>query len=221
MSSCEEDPVPQEDPNECPVCYEVLPGTERTLSCGHVFCHDCLVKMLISIHTEGQIRDTIACPVCRHLTFIRKRHGETLDSTEETKEDGGGGSGVPGQTLEVPVGTPLVRLEDTDPEADNYAASPSASTALGRLRRFFCRGRRRQGLVRGDPGGHSQIFVISARGRPMTEEDTFSVVLTVVRPPQRRRRRRSCSTSRCLVVLLTIFTMIALVAAVLPWILIA
>ncbi|XP_077590400.1 RING finger protein 222 [Stigmatopora nigra] len=215
MSSCEEDPVPQEDPNECPVCYEVLPGTERTLSCGHVFCHDCLVKMLISIHTEGQIRDTIACPVCRHLTFIRKRHGETLDSTEETKEDGE--SGIPGQTLEVPVGTPLVRLEDTDAEA----GSPSASDAFSGLRRFFCRGRRRQGFVRGDPCGHSQIFVISARGRPMTEEDTFSVVLTVVRPPQRRRRRRSCSTSRCLVVLLSIFTMIALVAAVLPWILLA
>ncbi|XP_057673373.1 RING finger protein 222 [Corythoichthys intestinalis] len=214
-----EDAEAQDDCSECPVCYEILRGTERTLSCGHVFCHDCLVKMLISIHTEGQIQNTIACPVCRHLTFIRKRHEEPLalaeDAKAEAEEDGGagGGSGCGRQTLEVPVGTPLVRLED----------AASATSLFGRLRRFFypgSGGHRRQGFVRGDACSHSEIFIISARGRPMTEEDTFSVVLTVVRPP-RRHRRRVCSTSRCLLVLLSTFTLIALVAAVLPWILLA
>ncbi|XP_077411759.1 RING finger protein 222 [Vanacampus margaritifer] len=203
----------QEDANECPVCYESLRGTERTLSCGHVFCHDCLVKMLVSIHAEGQIRDTLACPVCRHLTFIRKRQEEALALAEgkgEPEEDAERGGG---QTLEVPVGTRLARLED---------AAPAASLS-GRLRRFFCgdsESFRRPRLVHTSPCSNSEIFVISARGRPMTEDDTFSVVLTLVRP-QRRRRRRICSTARCLMVLLSTFTMMALVAAVLPWILLA
>ncbi|XP_061702474.1 RING finger protein 222 [Syngnathoides biaculeatus] len=206
-----------EDACECPVCYEGLRGTERTLSCGHEFCHDCLVKMLVSIHADSHARDTIACPVCRHLTFIRKSDEEPLvaaESKEELQEDHRGG-GAGGQTLEVPVGTPPARLED----------AASAAPLCGRLRRFF-RGDsdperpRRQRLIRTSPGGTTEIFVISTRGRPMMEEDTFSVLLTVVRP-RRRRRRRLCSTARCLLVLLSTFTLMALVAAVLPWILLA
>ncbi|XP_037113196.1 RING finger protein 222 [Syngnathus acus] len=215
MAFYRHDDVPQEDASECPVCYEILRETERTLSCGHVFCHDCLVKLLVSFYAEGQIRDTLACPVCRHLTFIRKRQDEQLalaqgkGQPEEDAERGGGG-----QTLEVPVGRPLARLElDTT----------SAASLRGRLRRFFCADSerlRRPTLLRTSPCSNSEIFVISARGRPMTEDDAFSVVLTVVRPP-RIRRRRVCSTARCLVVLLSTFTMMALVAAVLPWILLA
>ncbi|XP_061556555.1 RING finger protein 222 [Phycodurus eques] len=211
----------QEDASGCPVCYEGLRGTERTLSCGHVFCHDCLVKMLLSIHAAARARDAIACPVCRHLTFIRKRQEEPLAVAEdkgepdEDRRGRGGGGGAGGQTLEVPAGagTPLARLED--------------ARLCGRLRRFFffCGDSeperlRRQRLLRTSPCGTTEIFVISARGRPMTEEDAFGVALTVVRP-QRRRRRRLCSTARCLVVLLSTFTVTALVAAVLPWILLA
>ncbi|EPQ15509.1 60S ribosomal protein L26 [Myotis brandtii] len=43
--------------SECPVCYEKfrdLEGASRTLSCGHVFCHDCLVKYLLSTRVDGQ-----------------------------------------------------------------------------------------------------------------------------------------------------------------------
>ncbi|CAF89404.1 unnamed protein product, partial [Tetraodon nigroviridis] len=140
-----------------PVCYEYLSGTERTLCCGHVFCHDCLVKTLVCINSDGIIRDTIVCPICRHLTFIKKQK-ETLVTFVEDKNEG--------QTLEVP------------------------------------------------------IFIISGEGRPMAEDDALRIVMTVVQP-QRRRRRKICTTARCLFFLLAVFTLLALVAATLPWILLA
>lgn len=205
------DDEPPGGTRECPVCYESPRGTERTLSCGHAFCHDCLVKLLLSIRVEGQTRHTLACPVCRHLTFIRKWQNEppALAEPEEDAERGG-------QTLEVPAGTPLTRPDDDSHEA-------AAASLSGRLRRFFCgdgEGLLRPRLVRPNPRGSSEIFVIDARGRPMTEDDVFAVVLTAVRPA-RRRRRRLCGTAGCLAVLLSAFTMMALVAAVLPWILLA
>ncbi|XP_054615582.1 RING finger protein 222 [Dunckerocampus dactyliophorus] len=202
----------QEDVSECPVCYESLCGTERTLSCGHVFCHDCLVKTLVSVHTSGNIRDTIVCPICRHLTFIRKQKDELLTLTERKgdPEDGGGG-----QTLEVPMMTlqpPLVQFQET----------PASPTGVRWIRNCFhgvSERFRRQRLIRPCHSA-SQIFIISAQGRPMTEEDAFSMVMTVVHP-HRRRRYRVCTTARCLLVLLSTFTMLALVAAILPWILLA
>uniref|UniRef100_A0A3B4UHZ0 Ring finger protein 222 n=1 Tax=Seriola dumerili TaxID=41447 RepID=A0A3B4UHZ0_SERDU len=168
---------------ECPVCYECLSGAERTLSCGHVFCHDCLVKTLVS--SDGNIRDTIVCPICRHLTFIKKQK-EALGSLAADKDP----NPDEAQTLEVPL--PL---------------------SLGQLQV------RRQRLI-SPRHTASQIFIISAQGRPMAEEDALSVVMTVVQP-QRRRRRRICTTARCLLVLLSAFTILALVAATLPWILLA
>ncbi|CAJ1075183.1 RING finger protein 222 [Xyrichtys novacula] len=198
----------QEDARECPVCYESLSGTERTLSCGHVFCHDCLVKTLVSINSDGNIRDTIACPICRHLTFIRKQKEALVSLTTDKDQD-------EGQTLEVPIRLPPEQLqsvprEDPLPRGVNWAAH---------CFRWVSERVRRQTLIRPSHKA-SQIFIISAQGRPMAEEDALSVVMTVVQP-QRRRRRRICTTARCLVVLLTAFTLLALVAATLPWILLA
>ncbi|XP_019962638.2 RING finger protein 222 [Paralichthys olivaceus] len=203
----------QEDAQECPVCYECLSGTERTLSCGHVFCHDCLVKTLVSINSinsDGSIRDTIVCPVCRHLTFIRKQK-EALVSLAADK------AAHEAQTLEVPLPLPQGQLQsarhtsrDTLPRGVNWIA---------RCFRGISERARRQRLI--SPGHNaSQIFIISAEGRPMAEDDALSVVMTVVQP-QRRRRRRICTTARCLLILLSAFTILALVAATLPWILLA
>lgn len=201
----------QEDARECPVCYEALSGAERTLSCGHVFCHDCLVKTLVSINSDGKIRDTIACPICRHLTFIKKQKEAlvSLPSDKDPDEEA--------QTLEVPIPLPLEQLqgarrasEDTLPRGLNWAAH---------CFRWMSDKGRRQRMIRPSHKA-SQIFIISAQGRPMAEEDALSVVMTVVHP-QRRRRRRICTTARCLVVLLSVFTILALIAATLPWILLA
>lgn len=187
---------PKEDAQEeCPVCYESLSGAERTLSCGHVFCHDCLVKTLVSITSDGHIRDSIVCPICRHLTFIRKQK----EALEEA------------QTLEVPLQVPRAQHQDA---RRTFRDSWMSSCFRGISERL-----RRQRLI--SPGHNaSQIFIISAEGRPMSEEDALSVVITVVQP-QRRRRRRICTTARCLLVLLSAFTVLALVAATLPWILLA
>ncbi|XP_015251635.1 PREDICTED: RING finger protein 222 [Cyprinodon variegatus] len=200
----------QEDAHECPVCYESLSGSERTLSCGHVFCHDCLVKTLVSINSDGIIRDTIACPICRHLTFI-KRQRDALVSLAASKNPD------EGQTLEVPLPVTPLQLQS----AQRVSEAPLES-GLDRIARccesFFQRVRQERFI--GHNRNACQIFIISAQGRPMAEEDALDVVMTVVQP-QRRRRRRVCSTARCLLCLLSAFTVLALVAATLPWILLA
>ncbi|XP_069005090.1 RING finger protein 222 [Embiotoca jacksoni] len=200
----------QEDARECPVCYECLSGTERTLSCGHVFCHDCLVKTLVSINSDGNIRDTIVCPICRHLTFIR-RQKEALVSLVADKDPN------EGQTLEVPLPLPPGQVQG--PRRVSWDSLQSGVNWISRCFRSISQLVGRQRLISPSHNA-SQIFIISGQGRPMGEEDALSVVMTAVQP-QRRRRRRICTTARCLFVLLSIFTALALVAATLPWILLA
>lgn len=200
----------QEDARECPVCYECLSGAERTLSCGHVFCHDCLVKTLVS--SDGNIRDTIICPICRHLTFIKKQK-EVLVSLATDKDPDPDET----QTLEVPLPLPTGQLQDARRASRNNL--PSGVNRIVEWFRGVSESLRRQRLISPSHTA-SQIFIISAQGRPMAEEDALSVVMTVVQP-QRRRRRRICTTARCLLVLLSAFTILALVAATLPWILLA
>lgn len=199
----------QEEARECPVCYECVSGTERTLCCGHVFCHDCLVKTLVCINSDGIIRDTIVCPICRHLTFIKKQK-DTLVSFVGDKNEA--------QTLEVPL--PLLPPQlpgarRTSPDRQ----PPPAVRCLCQCSRGLCERLRRQRLVNPNHNA-SQIFIISAEGRPMAEDDALRIVMTEVQP-QRRRRRKICTTARCLFFLLALFTLLALVAATLPWILLA
>lgn len=197
----------QQDAQECPVCYDSLSASERTLSCGHVFCHDCLVKTLVSINADGNIRDTIACPVCRHLTFIKKQKDAPPSSSAATDPRAV-------QTLEVPIPLPVdqpqgARRTSTDREVKWIARCFGGISERLRRQRLICPGQ-----------NASQIFIISTEGRPMSENDALSVALAVVQP-QRRRRRRICTTARCLMALLCAFTLLALVAATLPWILLA
>lgn len=200
----------QEDARECPVCYDSLSGTERTLSCGHAFCHDCLVKTLVSVNANGKLRDTIVCPVCRHLTFIR-RQKEAPASLAADKDAG------EGQTLQVPV--PQARGQLRGARGASADASQRGARRGARCLAWISDRLRRQRLISPSRNA-SQIFIISAQGRPMAEDDALGVAMTVVRP-QRRRRRSVCTTARCLVVLLSAFTLLALVAATLPWILLA
>ncbi|CAB1440138.1 unnamed protein product [Pleuronectes platessa] len=201
----------QEDAQECPVCYEGLSGTERTLSCGHVFCHDCLVKTLVSINRDGNIRDTIICPVCRHLTFVRKQKEALVSPAKDKTLD-------EAQTLEVPLPRPPGQLPGA--RRTPRAPLPRGVDWIARCFRGISERARRQRLI-SPRYNASQIFIISAEGRPMAEDDALSVVMTAVQPQRRRRRRRFCTTARCLLVLLSSFTLLALVAATLPWILLA
>ncbi|KAK2522522.1 hypothetical protein Q9233_010519 [Columba guinea] len=63
-------------PAECPVCYEKfhpLEAMRRQLNCGHIFCHDCLVKCLPSAKLDGQVQSSIICPICCYVTFLSKK----------------------------------------------------------------------------------------------------------------------------------------------------
>ncbi|KAK2515691.1 hypothetical protein Q9233_014204 [Columba guinea] len=63
-------------PAECLMCYEkfhLLEAMRRQLSCGHIFCHDCLVKCLLSAKLDGQVQSSIICPICRYVTFLSKK----------------------------------------------------------------------------------------------------------------------------------------------------
>lgn len=198
---------------ECPVCYENLSGNERTLSCGHVFCHDCLVKTLVSINSDGNIRDTIACPICRHLTFIRRQKEElaSLEAKQSPDER---------QTLEVPVPPPRPGLRQSARRASVDSLLFGVNWVI-HCCRCACQRIRAGRLIGPGHNNTCQIFIISAQGRPMAEEDELEDVVTSVVPQPRRRRRRICTTARCLVFLLSAFTLLALVAATLPWILLA
>lgn len=198
----------QEDARECPVCYECLSGTERTLCCGHVFCHDCLVKTLVCINSDGVIRDTIVCPICRHLTFIKKQKDTKVAFVGDKNE---------AQTLEVPVPLPLPHFQGAQRASPDR--QPPGLRWLFQCFRGICERLSRQRLISPNHNA-SQIFIINGEGRPMAEDDALRIVIPVVQP-QRRRRRKICTTARCLFFLLAVFTMLALVAATLPWILLA
>lgn len=199
----------QEDARECPVCYECLSCTERTLSCGHAFCHDCLVKTVVRINIDGNIRDTIVCPICRHLTFIKKQNEALVSLAEGNNPD-------EAQTLEVPLPVP-VELQGA--RRVNGDRLPRGVRWISHCIRGIFERLRLQRLI--SPSHNAcQIFIISAEGRPMAEDDALRIVMTVVQP-QRRRRRRICTTARCLFILLSAFTILALVAATLPWIILA
>ncbi|XP_067089487.1 RING finger protein 222 [Osmerus mordax] len=213
MQALEGDDAP-EDSHECPVCYECLSGLARTLSCGHVFCHDCLVKTLVSVNKDGgMIKDMIICPICRHITFLKKLEVLASEGTKKDAEEG--------QTLEVPVLAPTGNLQFQSARRDSRNTAPNGfNWIVGRLRIIVERLNRHR-LIKPSQID-SQIFIISAQGRPMKEEDALSVVTVTVQPNRRQRRRlKICTTSRCLVVLLLLFTLLALVAATLPWVLLA
>ncbi|CAL8274101.1 unnamed protein product [Lota lota] len=204
---------------ECPVCYESLSGTERTLSCGHVFCHDCLVRTLVSITGDGVIRDTIICPVCRHLTFIKKQKDAVVSLLTTDKEETKGE-----QTLKVPIHAPPEYFTHY-PGALLQSTARTVPLGFDWGRCFRRMGDLRRHILVFPHLNHnaSQIFIISEQGRPMAEEDALREVSTVVvqQPHVRRRRMKICTTGRWLLFLLSIFTILALVAATLPWLLLA
>ncbi|CAN9505646.1 unnamed protein product [Ophioblennius macclurei] len=188
------------DSYECPICYDSLVGTERTLSCGHVFCHDCLVQTLISRNNDGSIRGTIACPICRHLTFIR-RQKEPSSSKEASIEP----SDL--QTLEVPLPN----------QRGQFTSRNSFTSGLREIFRRFRGTSQRAERERLITPEHKplQTFFISGQGRPMSVTDPLNGTTN----GQRRRRRRGCTSAASILMLLSAFTILALVAVILPWIL--
>ncbi|XP_012681090.1 RING finger protein 222 [Clupea harengus] len=192
---------------DCPICYECLSGTARTLSCSHTFCHDCLVRTLVSINKDGVItRDSIVCPICRHLTFITKRNEPVVTTRLHAQTQ---------KILEVPLLDVHQPLNVRSPNV-----SPLNTGRFGWITRYF-RGVSLPDCIRPSKSS-SEIFIISELGRPMKEDDLNVLpTTTVIVPNQRRSRPRICTTGRCLLFLLSVFSLLALITVTLPWVLLA
>ncbi|NXE19908.1 RN222 protein, partial [Ardeotis kori] len=204
-------------PAECPVCYEKfhpLEATHRKLSCGHTFCHDCLVKCLLSAKLDGQVQSSIICPVCRYVTFLSKK--KTLWSPK---------TGTSLRTLEMPL-SPSSLSHLTKMEASNTLVVPSHFVMpVQSFDRCCSTGNSPMDLqgVPGELAREAHIFVISDYGMPLVDVDCGSLGRR-----SRTETRSTVSSSSALGVkccqspialaVLLILT-VAMLAAVLPWLL--
>ncbi|XP_066188553.1 RING finger protein 222 [Sylvia atricapilla] len=198
---------PEAAPAECPVCYEKfqpLEAAHRRLSCGHSFCHDCLVKCLLSAKLDGHVQSSIVCPVCRYVTFLSKKAALWPPGVATNQL----------QTLEVPL----------SPSSLSHLAKSQAGNTLVVPSHFVVPvpgpERRSQGpvLARG-----AHIFVISDHGMPLVASDCGSLggrsgadtSSSVSSGPA--LGLKCCQSPMALAVMLVLA--VAMLAAVLPWLL--
>ncbi|XP_016158355.1 PREDICTED: RING finger protein 222 [Ficedula albicollis] len=192
-------------PAECPVCYEKfqpLEATHRRLSCGHTFCHDCLVKCLLSAKLDGHVQSSITCPVCRYVTFLSEKRALWPATSP--------------RALEVPL-SPSSLSQPAKSEAGNTLVVPSHFVLPV------------QSLERCSPGlpgvlaREAHVFVISEHGAPLAAAERGSPG-----PPPPPRAAGSapsgpalglqcCQSPMALAVMLVLT--LAMLAAVLPWLL--
>ncbi|NWZ41559.1 RN222 protein, partial [Brachypodius atriceps] len=189
-------------PAECPVCYEKLQppeATHRRLSCGHTFCHDCLVKCLLSAKLDGHVQSSIICPVCRYVTFLSKKKALW-----------------PPGTLEMPL----------SPSSLSHLAKSQASNALVVPSHLVVPVQSPERCSQGLPGvlaRGAHIFVISEHGMPLVATDCGSLgrrsradtSSSVSSSPA--LGLKCCQSPMALAVMLVLT--VAMLAAVLPWLL--
>ncbi|NWS71236.1 RN222 protein, partial [Crotophaga sulcirostris] len=200
-------------PAECPVCYEKfhpLEAAHRRLSCGHTFCHDCLVKCLLSAKLHGQVQSSIVCPVCRFVTFLSKKKALWPPT-----------AGTSPRTLEMPL-SPSSLSHLTKLETSNTLVVPSHFVMPVQSLDRCCSTMDSQG-VPGELAREAHIFVISNHGMPLVDAECSSLG-----GRSRAETRSSVSSSSALGVkccqspialaVLLILT-VAMLAAVLPWLL--
>ncbi|XP_066877940.1 RING finger protein 222 [Kogia breviceps] len=191
---------------QCPVCYEKfcdLEGASRTLRCRHVFCHACLVRYLLSTRVDGQVQRTIVCPVCRCITFLNKKSSCWPSQLDKSS-----------QTLAVPMGLPPAPPPDTLGHANPLALSqpcwrPSPNQG-GQL------------PLNPPPGlpREPQIFIISCHGMPLgAEQDSILPGRSLAEPSEVSQVPTSTRSFCSCYWALLLITLMAVVAAILPWVL--
>nr|XP_006112649.2 RING finger protein 222 [Pelodiscus sinensis] len=208
----------KEEPlGECPVCYEKfhpLAAAQRTLSCGHTFCHDCLVKCLLSSRLDGQVQSMIVCPVCRYVTFLSKKAtrwppkpGEPPQPMELALSP----SLLPHLTKSVPDNTLVVPSHFAMP-VQSYDRSHSMcgipTDAMGRP----------VGLAR-----EAHVFMISEHGMPLVAESCRSLAAGHGDEASESVASMSSLGLRCcqspIILAVLLISTVALLAAVFPWLL--
>ncbi|NXD25412.1 RN222 protein, partial [Spelaeornis formosus] len=189
-------------PAECPVCYEKfqpLETSHRRLSCGHSFCHDCLVKCLLSAKLDGHIQSSIICPVCRYVTFLSEKKA-LWPSTNQ-------------QALEMPL-SPSSLSHLAKSEASNTLVVPS-HFVMPVQSLEHCSAPLPALLARG-----AHIFVISDHGMPLVASGSpggRSRASSVSLSSSPALGLKCCQSPMALAVMLVLT--VAMLAAVLPWLL--
>ncbi|NXA35899.1 RN222 protein, partial [Eudromia elegans] len=204
-------------PAECPVCYEkfhALEAARRRLCCGHTFCHDCLVKCLLSAKLEGQLHDSIVCPVCRYVTFLSKKAALWPPK-----------AGTNPWVLEIPL-SPSSLSHLTRLEPSNTLVVPShVVMPVQSFDRCHSPGNAPldSGGIPGELAREAHIFVISNHGMPLVDECCGSLgrssrAETLSSVSSGPALGVKCCQSPMALAVLLILT-VALLAAVLPWLL--
>ncbi|XP_028573027.1 RING finger protein 222 [Podarcis muralis] len=199
---------------ECPVCYESFQSpkvSRRVLSCGHAFCHDCLVKCLLASRDEGRLQNCLTCPVCRFVTFLCRKRAclpSKISSNPPPLELPLSPSLLslgPANTLVVP-GHFLMSLRGYDSH-QNVCGCPSMDSMVhpGGLERQF------------------HVFVITQCGMPLIEENIGVTALNhdveaAGSVTSQRSLIMGCFQSPIVLAILLVST-VALLGAVLPWLL--
>ncbi|KAM6475352.1 RING finger protein 222 isoform 1-T1 [Liasis olivaceus] len=208
--------VPAATLDECPVCYETFQSpkvSRRMLSCGHSFCHDCLVKCLLS-HDEGHLQNTLTCPICRFVTFLCKKRdcwpskpARSPPSLELPLSPSLLPCGVPlgpANTLVVP-GHFLLPLHSYD-RHQGLQRYPTMDSVV-----------QPSGLER-----ESHVFIITQCGMPLIEENYVTIAQdhSTMEAPESVAPETSLGTG-CFQspIMMAIFLVsaVALLGAVLPW----
>ncbi|NXO43659.1 RN222 protein, partial [Locustella ochotensis] len=195
-------------PAECPVCYEKfqpLEATHRRLSCGHTFCHDCLVKCLLSAKLDGHVQSSIICPVCRYVTFLSKKKALWPP-----------GVAAHPRTLETPL----------SPSSLSHLAKSQAGNTLVVPSHFVLPVQSLERCSQAPPGvlaREAHIFVISDHGMPLVASDCASLGRRSAADASSMVSSgpalglKCCQSPMALAVMLVLT--VAMLAAVLPWLL--
>lgn len=167
-----------EAPQECPVCFENVLLAKRTLSCRHVFCQDCLSKIMVVARSRG----SIICPLCRQATYLNKENpaDDTLAADVDTTQ---------GVALPLPIAA----------RASIVGVLRGGNWMMHHLRTLSRRSSNQTVIYRNG----SEVFIISDHVRPTTCSDT--AVGIPAEPPDCRVTKSVCI---CLVVVICLIALV-------------
>lgn len=203
---------------ECPVCYETFqsPGvSRRMLSCGHSFCHECLVKCLLASRTEGRFQDCLTCPICRFVTLLcRKSHYWPAKPA------------LTSQAVELPLSPSLLPYGVSSGSTNTLVVPGHFLMPLHgyNSHQSMCGCSNMDSVVL--PGGlerQSQIYIISQCGMPLSEENYSGRVEDARVEAAGSVSSQSSLGMGCfrspIILAIFLISTVALLGAVLPWLL--
>ncbi|XP_077180460.1 RING finger protein 222 [Paroedura picta] len=203
---------------ECPVCYETFQSpavSRRILSCGHTFCHDCLVKCFLASQANGRFQNGLVCPICRFITLLCQKRTCWLSKPDPNAHP----LELPLSPSLLPCGVPLGSTNTL--EVPGHFLMPLSGY---NGHQSMCGCPNMDSMV--FPPGLQQepsIFIISQCGMPLIEESYVPVAQDTGMEVLGSMESQSSLGMGCFrsPIMLAIFLVsaVALLGAVLPWLL--